>query len=104
MLREGAGETHPNLHLTRTAQQFGAFSIRSLNFKTHFSKGDLKEIHLEEWKKEDNKKRIQSQEKIFKKLKEAQKKQYSWAQKLKSYYNFIIRFIAGILSIIYSLT
>ena len=66
-----------------------------IEFKALFWKGDLKEIHLEAWEKEDNKKRIQSQEKIFKKLKEAQKKQFHWLQKLKLYYNFIVRFVAG---------
>ena len=54
-----------------------------------------KRLRKEEYKKEDNSRRVASQEKIFKKLKEAQKKQSRWSQGLKSYYNLIVRFIAG---------
>ena len=66
-----------------------------IEFKALFWKGELKEIYLEEYKKEDNSSRVASQEKIFKKVKEAQKKQLHRSQRLKSYYNLIVRFIAG---------
>ncbi|MAF25632.1 hypothetical protein CL634_08700 [bacterium] len=66
-----------------------------IEFKALFWKGDLKEIYLEEYKKEDNSRRVASQEKILKTVKEAQKKQSRWSQRIKSYYNLIVRFIAG---------
>tara|TARA_B100000809_G_C15070696_1_gene505883 strand:- start:662 stop:1255 length:594 start_codon:yes stop_codon:yes gene_type:complete len=49
-----------------------------MSFKSLFWKGELKEIELIEWKKEDNSKRVKAQDKVLKHLKEITSERNRW--------------------------
>jgi hypothetical protein len=49
-----------------------------MSFKSLFWKGELKEIELIEWKKEDNSKRVESQAKAMKHIKEVSAERNRW--------------------------
>lgn len=69
-----------------------------MEFKAIFWKGDLKELTLSEWKKEDNKTRLQAQQKIQTKLDKEFKKRKKWYYKIYySFFKFIFTLIGTII-------
>ena len=66
-----------------------------VEFKALFWKGDLKEIELKEWKKQNNAERKEHTEDFSKKMKTAIKEQGKLSYKFKMKYNLIVRFFLG---------
>ena len=68
-----------------------------LQFKALFWKGDLKEIELEEWEKNDNKERKNIQKQLKKLLKEERIKENSRVNKAKSSILWVLSPILGLI-------
>ena len=72
-----------------------------IEFKAVFWKGDLKELELSEWKKEDNKLRLEAQQKVQNKLDKEFKKRKKWYYKIYySFFKFIFTLLGRVLELV----
>ena len=69
-----------------------------VEFKAIFWKGDLKEIHLEDWRKEDNSTRLEFAEEMRAKLNERDAFEKKWWFSIYRIWRFIVRLILGIVT------